>query len=116
MNVSGSGAGLENWHVGPGQLSLAWLRADRSDQFTTYDYTKKATSTARSWFTNVNIYDIRYAGSYWDGGWLEFISSTYVPNKGQVAGSNNQKWYSNYREKTSEQFTLYFPTRFSGLN
>ncbi|MBQ7427887.1 MAG: carbohydrate porin [Prevotella sp.] len=106
VNVSGSGAGLENWHVGPGQLSLAWFRSDREDQFTTYNYAQEATNESKKWFTNVNIYDIRYAGSYWDGGWLEFISSTFVPNKGQTAGSTNDRYYSNYDNKTSEQFTV----------
>ncbi len=76
VNVSGNGAGLENLHVGPGQLSLAWIRKDRADQL--YTKTGGVKTKSNLYYANINVFDVRYAGSYWDGGWLEFISSTYV--------------------------------------
>jgi len=50
-NISGAGAGIEGIQAGPGQLSFAWVRNDRSsDGF-------KATSPM-----NINTLDARYAG------------------------------------------------------
>lgn len=84
INISGSGAGIEYLKVGPGALSLAWVRADSQDVDYRYDdgfdsdsqYGKQ--NSARS-TTNVNFLDARYAGSYWNGGWLEFIGTVAIP-------------------------------------
>ncbi|MDY6323086.1 MAG: carbohydrate porin [Succinivibrio sp.] len=109
-DVSGSGAGVENLKVGPGQLSVAWVRKAH-DQIT-----KLEDGTAQSYYTissdgkvvkndtdygNVNIYDIRYAGSYWKGGWLEFGMTAMDPDK---AHSDDVK-YNNYVAGFSPMFT-----------
>ncbi|MBQ9274682.1 MAG: carbohydrate porin [Succinivibrio sp.] len=107
VNTSGTGAGLENWHVGPGQLSIAWIRSDREDNSWSYDY--QAGSNYK--WLDVNVFDIRYAGSYWDGGWLEFISSTFVPNKGH---SGDTKYYNQTDNGTAEQFTIDIVQGFDG--
>ena len=104
VNVSGSGAGLENLSVGPGKLSVAWFRQDRADNAIAHNYLDTdPTGTTKAHFRNVNILDLRYAGSYWDGGWLEFISSTYFPNKGKSGGIQN---YNQTDNGTAEQFTV----------
>ena len=89
-DVSGTGAGLENVQLGPGKISVAWLRKAH-DQIT-----KMENRETQSYYYidgngkiqkqdasngNVNIYDIRYAGSYWDGGYLEFGYTAMDPDK-----------------------------------
>jgi len=57
-NISGAGAGLENFKAGPGALSLAWIRGD---------------TNLNNSNLNVNYLDARYAGfKPWDGAWTEF--------------------------------------------
>lgn len=57
-NISGAGAGLENLKVGPGALSLAWIRGDAASGDSAL---------------NVNYLDARYAGfKPWEGAWTEF--------------------------------------------
>lgn len=51
-NISGAGAGIEGIQAGPGQLSLAWVRNDRSD----------SEGTGVTGALNVNTLDARYAG------------------------------------------------------
>jgi len=51
-NVSGAGAGIEGIQAGPGQLSLAWVRNDRSS----------SEGTGVTGNLNVNTLDARYAG------------------------------------------------------
>jgi maltoporin len=98
-NVSGSGAGLENLKVGPGQLSVAWMRKahdsiteleeggathwDGGYEITTDDDGNQVIkkTQAKNTMGNVNLYDIRYAGSYWDGGYLEFGYTAMDPDK-----------------------------------
>ena len=84
INISGSGAGIEYLQLGPGALSLAWFRADSQavdyryddgyDSGSNYAQVHEGQST-----TNVNYLDARYAGSYWAGGWLEFIGTVAIP-------------------------------------
>lgn len=82
LDISGSGAGLEYLKVGPGSLSLAWLRRDDSYVDYRYEYLdengqqKFGTGQSQS---NINWFDARYAGSYWKGGWLEFAGVVAVP-------------------------------------
>jgi maltoporin len=62
-NISGAGAGIENIEAGPGKLSLAWIRNDRSDIADPGNDGKAA---------NVNTLDARYAGlQVWDNASLE---------------------------------------------
>jgi maltoporin len=60
-NISGAGAGVEAIQAGPGQLSFAWVRNDRTDGGNKFD-------TA----LNVNTLDARYAGlPLWSDATLE---------------------------------------------
>lgn len=52
-NISGSGAGVENYTLGPGAVSLAWIRGDAND----VDYRVDGDSNV-----NINYIDLRYAG------------------------------------------------------
>ena len=90
-NVSGSGAGLENLQLGPGKLSIAWMRkahdsvteletGEKAQHWTWDDKTGTYKKVSNS-MGNINLYDIRYAGSYWDGGYLEFGASLMDPDK-----------------------------------
>ncbi len=97
-DVSGSGAGLENLQLGPGKLSLTWVRKAH-DQVTKMEdgytgashYATECSGKDGSKqcvfvekpddYGNFNIYDIRYAGSYWDGGYLEFGVTAMDPDK-----------------------------------
>ncbi|MDR9827342.1 maltoporin [Vibrio sp. FNV 38] len=61
-NISGAGAGIEGIEAGPGTLSLAWVRNDRGD----------IVDEGNGGDTNVNTFDVRYAGlGLWEGGSLE---------------------------------------------
>ncbi len=65
LNISGAGAGIEGIEAGPGKLSLAWVRNDRSD---TPDPGNNGGSA------NVNTFDVRYAGiPLWENGSLEVV-------------------------------------------
>ena len=84
INISGAGAGVEYLKMGPGALSLAWIRADSQNVDYRYDdgYDEDsyyAEQNAAKSTTNINFLDARYAGSYWNGGWLEFISTVAIP-------------------------------------
>lgn len=75
LEISGPGAGVEYLKLGPGALSLAWIRADANGTgFLDEDGDRDLGDT------NVNFLDARYAGSYWDGGWLEFVSTVAIPH------------------------------------
>jgi maltoporin len=52
-NISGAGAGIENIQAGPGKLSLAWVRNDRSGTNDGWNFNDDL---------NVNTLDLRYAG------------------------------------------------------
>lgn len=59
-NISGAGAGVENFQAGPGTISAAVIRSDASIGGTTGAL-------------NVNYLDLRYAGfKPWEGAWTEF--------------------------------------------
>lgn len=79
-NISGSGAGIENYSLGPGTISVAWIRGDGND----VDYRVDNDNDL-----NINYIDVRYAGlKPWAGAWTEFGIDYAMPNP-----TNKQKEY-----------------------
>lgn len=71
-NISGSGAGIENYSFGPGAVSFAWVRGDGNDVDGNFDGKKDI---------NINYLDLRYAGfKPWQGAWTEFGIDYAMPN------------------------------------
>ncbi|OOF34054.1 maltoporin [Salinivibrio costicola] len=73
-NISGAGAGIEGIEAGPGQLSLAWVRNDRNDNFKLGENNNGDTPDTgnEGSAVNVNTLDARYAGiPLWENGSLE---------------------------------------------
>ncbi|CAI8734529.1 MULTISPECIES: maltoporin [Kosakonia] len=71
-NISGSGAGIENYTLGPGAVSVAWIRGDAND----VDYRVDNDNDV-----NINYIDLRYAGwKPWSGAWTEFGIDYAMPN------------------------------------
>lgn len=71
-NISGSGAGVENYTLGPGAVSVAWIRGDAND----VDYRVDNDNDV-----NINYIDLRYAGwKPWSGAWTEFGVDYAMPN------------------------------------
>ncbi|MDE1513866.1 maltoporin [Vibrio sp. dsl-7] len=71
-NISGAGAGIENIEVGPGKLSLAWVRNDRNDNFNRGMGSGDTPDTGNDGAVNVNTLDVRYAGiPLWSNASLE---------------------------------------------
>jgi len=79
-NISGAGAGVEAIQAGPGQLSLAWIRNDRSAkdlEMSQYDliapsWDPTSTSVVLREPVNINTLDARYAGiPLWSDATLE---------------------------------------------
>ncbi len=71
-NISGAGAGIEGIQAGPGKISFAWIRNDRSstDVFGKTGINGDQPNLADS--VNVNTLDLRYAGiPLWQDGSLE---------------------------------------------
>ncbi|EKP0308048.1 maltoporin, partial [Aeromonas veronii] len=63
-NISGAGAGIEGVQAGPGKLSLAWIRNDRSaSDLGISKYVIDANGNVAQRDTlNINTFDVRYAG------------------------------------------------------
>ncbi|XTZ39771.1 maltoporin [Salmonella enterica] len=79
-NISGSGAGIENYSLGPGAVSIAWIRGDAND----VDYRVDGDNDV-----NINYIDLRYAGwKPWAGAWTEVGVDYAMPNP-----TNKQKEY-----------------------
>lgn len=76
-DVSGSGAGAENIAVGPGKLSLAWIRKQSNDIDYRYAYSEDVYGGKKS--VNINFFDARYALAPWDGAWAEVGVDYAVP-------------------------------------
>ena len=75
-NISGAGAGIEGIQAGPGKVSFAWVRNDRSaaDVFGQYTNTGTVANPVyqKNEDLNVNTLDARYAGiPLWQDGSLE---------------------------------------------
>ncbi|MCG9698694.1 maltoporin [Vibrio natriegens] len=81
-NISGAGAGIEGIEAGPGKLSFAWVRNDRSD------ITDEGNDGDAA---NVNTLDLRYAGlSLWSNASLEMGLDYAIVNETEDA-SNSTK-------------------------
>ncbi len=99
-DISGSGAGLENLALGPGNLSIAWTRRQHNggDYETTgsFDgvdtYTDAAGKKHSIADKNINYFDVRYAGSYWNGGWLEFGATVEAPERANLGDGSYYKY------------------------
>ncbi|RWT28122.1 maltoporin [Enterobacter cloacae] len=84
-NISGSGAGIENYTLGPGAVSVAWIRGDAND----VDYRVDGDNDV-----NINYIDLRYAGwKPWAGAWTEVGIDYAMPNP-----TNKQKEYGGLYE------------------
>lgn len=76
-NISGAGAGIEGIEAGPGKLSFAWVRNDRSD------ITDEGNDGDAA---NVNTLDLRYAGlSLWSNASLEMGLDYAIVNETDAA-------------------------------
>ncbi|MFM2480840.1 maltoporin LamB [Celerinatantimonas sp. YJH-8] len=78
-NISGYGAGIEDFKAGPGKLAVAWMRNDSSS-----NDTKLYGPNGKKYDDNlnVNIADVRYSGlSPWEGSWMELGIDYAMPNK-----------------------------------
>lgn len=88
LDISGSGAGIENLKVGPGNLSLAWTRKTHDGQ--SYELTKSFDRVeAGDGDLNINYFDARYGASLWNGGWTELCVTIESPNKPDNADYNH---------------------------
>ncbi|ALG54809.1 MULTISPECIES: maltoporin [Vibrio harveyi group] len=81
-NISGAGAGIENIEAGPGKLSLAWVRNDRSDISDPGNDGKAG---------NVNTLDARYAGlQLWNNASLELGLNYALVNETDAAPNSTK--------------------------
>lgn len=90
-NISGAGAGIEGIQAGPGKVSFAWVRNDRSAKDVFGEYTNTGTSAAPNYVKNedlnVNTLDLRYAGiPLWSDASLELGMDYALVNE-----TNDQK-------------------------
>ncbi|NEX80571.1 MULTISPECIES: maltoporin [Aeromonas] len=83
-DISGAGAGIEGIQAGPGKVSFAWVRNDRSGTNDGWDFNEEL---------NVNTLDLRYAGiPLWQDGSLE-VGVDYAivnPTDAQKDSANTQ--------------------------
>ncbi|MGY0615218.1 maltoporin [Vibrio sp. FJH11] len=81
-NISGAGAGIEGIEAGPGKLSFAWVRNDRSD------ITDEGNDGDAA---NVNTLDLRYAGlSLWSNATLEMGLDYAIVNETDDASDSTK--------------------------
>ena len=99
--IDGEGVGIDDLQLGPGRLTAAWVRQDAYTAATIHENNIKISDEHR--YIDTNVYSLFYSGNYWDGGWLEFMSATYVPNKGQ---SGTFDRYQKYDNGTAQRFTI----------
>ena len=79
---------MENLALGPGNLSVAWVRKAH-DQITKmedsqpqhYEIKDGKVVQVGNDLGNINIFDLRYGASLWNGGWLELSYSAMDPDK-----------------------------------
>ena len=86
-NVSGLGGGLEYLQVGPGKLSLAWVRHDFHNQ--KYINDNGDVLDGNNWLS-YHIFDVEYDLPAWDGATLEFRGTVKLPKK----DTDNKEYYT----------------------
>ena len=113
LDISGSGAGVENLKVGPGNLSLAWTRKEHDglnyeatgsfDNHHIFYVDSNGTLTKRKANLDINFYDVRYGFSPWQGGWMDLAVTVMDPNKPDNYSFDNSE--GTYDNGTSTQLT-----------
>lgn len=84
-DISGAGAGIDNIDMGPGRLSVMWVRSDRSD-------VQDIGAAAREDALNVNIFDVRYAGlELWSNSSLELGIDYAMTNESDAYNGQSVK-------------------------
>ena len=99
-DISGMGAGIENLSVGPGKLSLAWLRRDDGDVNYRFDAAPTGKIQSTSSYASAHFFDVQYSFSLWDGANLA-LCETYI----QKQSDDNNKitaGYVGYDDTTNE--------------
>ena len=76
-DISGMGAGVENLQVGPGKLSLAWLRRDDGQTYVD----NVDSSVKKNGFRSAHIFDVQYDFPAWDGANIEVRDTFLVPQR-----------------------------------
>ncbi|MGN0916102.1 MAG: carbohydrate porin [Succinivibrio sp.] len=88
-DVSGNGAGLENLSVGPGKLSVAWLRNDDSlDYKENYNDTLYKVVGGKPSKVALHFFDVEYDFPVWDGANMEIRNTYLLPKK-----DSDNSWY-----------------------
>lgn len=80
LNISGPGAGIEYLDVGPGELSLAWIRKDSMGVDYRYEDVDENDNFDNLHPVNVNYIDARYASNLWAGGWGQLAVAVAIPD------------------------------------
>lgn len=80
LNISGPGAGIEYLDVGPGELSLAWIRKDSMGVDYRYEDVDETDNFDNLHPVNVNYIDARYASNLWAGGWGQLAVAVAIPD------------------------------------
>jgi len=87
QDISGTGAGIDYMQVGPGKLSLAWVRHDFHNQKYIND---KGEELDGNNFMSYHIFDVEYDLPAWDGASLEFRGTVKLPKK----DTSNKEYYT----------------------
>ncbi|KTA83086.1 maltoporin [Aeromonas salmonicida] len=89
-NISGAGAGIEGIQAGPGKVSFAWVRNDRSGTNDGWTYNDEM---------NVNTLDLRYAGiPLWQDGSLEVGVDYAIANPSDAQKDSANAQYKNAKD------------------
>ena len=87
QDISGMGAGIDYMQVGPGKLSLAWVRHDFHNQKYIND---NGDVLDRNNWLSYHIFDVEYDLPAWDGATLEFRGTVKLPKK----DTDNKEYYT----------------------
>ena len=87
QDISGMGAGIDYMQVGPGKLSLAWVRHDFHNQ--KYINDNGDVLDGNNWLS-YHIFDVEYDLPAWDGATLEFRGTVKLPKK----DTDNKEYYT----------------------
>lgn len=123
LNIAGPGAGIEYLDVGPGELSLAWIRKDSMDLDYRYDDMDDIDALDNVSNLNVNYVDARYASNLWAGGWGQLAVAVAIPDSaehnvvrvdGSTAASGTMSGDPVYDNGTSVMITAEVSQSFDG--